>query len=65
MSSQTPGTQQNRDDHKSRPQQGGQHGQQDPEDKKQGPGKDQSRGNSTNPASDADRSRKPGQKPQP
>jgi hypothetical protein len=62
MSSQNPGTQQNRDDHKS-PQQG-QHGQDQSKDKeqKQGARKDPSRGNDMNPGGDADRSRKPGQK---
>jgi hypothetical protein len=61
MSSQNPGTQQNRDDHKSRPQQG-QHGQEQDKDQKQGSRKDPSRGNDMNPGGDADRARKPGQK---
>ena len=61
-SSQNPGTQQNREDQKARPQPGGgQHGQHQDEEQKQGSRKDPSRGN-TNPGSDSERSRKPDQK---
>jgi hypothetical protein len=65
MNSQTPGTQQNRDEQKIRPQRGGQHNQENQEDRKPGAGKDPSRGDSMNPGNEPDRSRKPGHKPQP
>ena len=63
MSSQNPSTtQHNREDQKARPQPGGEHGQDQDEDPKQGSRKEPSRGNTMNPGSDPERSRKPGQK---
>jgi hypothetical protein len=62
MSSQNPGTQPNRDDQKGRPQQGGQHVQDQDKDQKQGSRTGPSGGNDANPGKDSDQARKPGQK---